>query len=536
VGAPGVRGNQIMDLLWEPRRTLSNEEEKIIGRLRRVRKLLGFLRLHRHEVFDAGFQRELIGMYRQTGAGKPPVPPAQLAMAVLVQGYLQASDAAMVELTLLDRSVQMVLDCSGTERPAFSQGALVDFRNRLIAADLDRRLLERTVQVARERGGFDPRKLAKSLRIAVDARPVQGAGRVEDTYNLLAHAARNVARCAAELLFWPPERVHREAGAPLLNESSIKKGLDVDWSDPEDQAAGLALLLEQLDALARWVEKRLPEKLSEPPLQGRLDTLAQLRAQDLEPDPDRGGMRIRQGVAEDRRVSVEDAEMRHGRKSRSRRFDGFRQHVASDLDTGLILACSVTAANRPESEAAPQLQADLDRQGVSVAELAIDRGYIGSCLVEAVLEQGGEVLCKPWRSRNRGLFPKTAFGINLRNKTVTCPGGQTQRFEVDSVVEFDAAVCDGCSLRRKCTTAELGRGRTVSISADERLQQRLRKLQKTAAGRQRLRQRTPVEHRLAHLSRRQGVRARYRGIRKNLFDLHRLSAIQNLEAWQRRAA
>jgi hypothetical protein len=101
---------------------------------------------------------------------------------VLVQGYLQASDAAMVELTVLDRSVQMVLDCLGAERPAFSQGAPVDFRSRLIAKDLDRRLLERSAEVALARGGFDPRKLPKSLRMAADARPVQGAGRVEDTY------------------------------------------------------------------------------------------------------------------------------------------------------------------------------------------------------------------------------------------------------------------------------------------------------------------------------------------------------------------
>jgi hypothetical protein len=65
-----------MTCLWKPRRALSEEEEeRIIGRLRRVRKLLGFLRRHRHEIFDVGFQRELIEMYRQTGAGKPPVPP-----------------------------------------------------------------------------------------------------------------------------------------------------------------------------------------------------------------------------------------------------------------------------------------------------------------------------------------------------------------------------------------------------------------------------------------------------------------------------
>jgi hypothetical protein len=124
-------------------------------------------------------------------------------------------------------------------------------------------------------------------------------------------------------------------------------------------------------------------------MQGHLETLEQLRSQDLEPDPSGDGPRIRQCVAEDRRVSVEDADMRHGRKSRSRRFDGFRQHVATDLDTQLIHACAVTAANRPEAEAAADLGTDLERQDITIGELLIDRGYVASALVPAVLEQGG---------------------------------------------------------------------------------------------------------------------------------------------------
>jgi hypothetical protein len=40
---------------------------------------------------------------------------------------------------------------------------------------------------------------------------------------------------------------------------------------------------------------------------------------------------------------------------------------------------------------------------------------------------------------------------------------------------------------------------------------------------------TMIEHKLAHISQRQGNNARYVGIRKNTFDLRRASAIQNLE-------
>jgi len=88
-------------------------------------------------------------------------------------------------------------------------------------------------------------------------------------------------------------------------------------------------------------------------------------------------------------------------------------------------------------------------------------------------------------------------------------------------------------MRKQCTDTSAGHGRTVSIADNEPLQKRLRKLAATPAGRERLRQRVPVEHALAHAGRRQGRRARYRGCRKNLYDWRRAATITNLEAIQR---
>ncbi len=122
----------------------------------------------------------------------------------------------------------------------------------------------------------------------------------------------------------------------------------------------------------------------------------------------------------------------------------------------------------------------------------------------------------------------------MRDLTVTSPAGETERIVFGTVTEFDPEVRDQCTLRAKCTAAVAGSGRTVNIGADERLQQRMRKNIATPRGRARLRERVGVEHKLAHLIRRQGRRARYRGVRKNLFDLRRASAIQNLEAIQRK--
>jgi hypothetical protein len=137
---------------WNPRREYTKEEEWLLKRVRRHRKLFAFLREHRQEIFDKGFEAELVlrqddsdmprvtrrfaregatrelavasdrgathpperlgerrwqnhpvaglaAMYRETGAGKEPVTPALMAMAVLLQEYAGVSAAEAVELS-----------------------------------------------------------------------------------------------------------------------------------------------------------------------------------------------------------------------------------------------------------------------------------------------------------------------------------------------------------------------------------------------------------------------------------------------------
>src|SRR3954464_14996701 len=88
------------------------------------------------------------------------------------------------------------------------------------------------------------------------------------------------------------------------------------------------------------------------------------------------------GVARERLVSVEDPQMRHGRKSRSVRFSGYKRHVLRDLDTELVRAVGVTPANAPEASVTEGIAQDLARQpDAELKELHIDRAYLSSSLV-----------------------------------------------------------------------------------------------------------------------------------------------------------
>lgn len=520
---------------WKPRIDLTKQEQMILTRLVRVRALFGFLRHHRHDLFDDAFQAQLETMYRQTGAGDPPHPPALLCMALLLQGYVGASDAEAIELTLLDLRWQLVLDCLGADEPPFSQGALQAFRERMIAHDLDRILLERTATLVRQgvaaRG--EGQALRKAVRAAFDSRPLTGAGRVEDTINLLGHAARRIVTLVSKLTDLAPETLCRKAGIPLLLAPSIKAGLDLDWSDPKQKATAIAIVEQQVASLERWVERNL-DRFDEEPLRPYLEALTVVREQDVETTPS-GQVTLRKGVAADRRISIEDPAMRHGRKSRSKRFDGYKEHIGRDLDIPAILTCAVTPANRPEEEAFEPMVGDIRRQGLTLTEAHFDRAYLASPAVAALVQAKGKVVCKPWaqRASRPHLFSKADFRLDLRAGTITCPAGQVESFEPGQTVQFDPEVCGPCPLRASCTQAASGRGRSVAIHAEEALQKTLRQRQRTSRGRQELRERVAVEHALAHVAARKGDTARYVGVRKNLFDLRRAATIQNLEALHR---
>ncbi|MGK3983855.1 transposase [Sorangium sp. So ce136] len=202
---------------------------------------------------------------------------------------------------------------------------------------------------------------------------------------------------------------------------------------------------------------------------------------------------------------------------------------------GTIVAAGGAVAAGAVADEAVDTRKDIQRQRLRIAELHIDRAYVNSPVVDDVIGTSGQVFSKTWGQRARcpDLFSERHFKIDLRAKTITCPAGQVEVFEPGDTVESDPEACGACPLRAKCTQAASGRGRTVSIAEDEAVQSKLRELQQTGAGRTVLRQRTAVEHALAHIAARKGHSARYIGTRRNLFDLRRAAAIQNLEAAQR---
>lgn len=99
-------------------------------------------------------------------------------------------------------------------------------------------------------------------------------------------------------------------------------------------------------------------------------------------------------------------------------------------------------------------------------------------------------------------------------------------FQPGGIVHFPKETCAQCPLKAQCTTS--AKGRSVSIHPDEALLIELRERQQTPQGRAQLRERVAMEHTPARVGRWQGRRARYRGVRKNLFDVRRCAVVHDL--------
>jgi len=510
---------------WTPPTEVSSAEAKVLKRCERQGRMFSFLRRHRLDLFDDAFQGELTTMYSDSPLGKPPLPPALLATVTILQALTGESDAGAVEAAACDRRWQMVLDCMGADDAPFSQGVLVDFRRRLMKHGLADRLVDRSVEVAKQTGGFG----YKQLRVALDSAPLWGAGRVEDTFNLIGHALGVVVACASAVAKQDVETIRREAGLTLLGGSSLKASLDIDWDDPDEQHRALQQLLAEVTKLKTWLVATLKDEAERPPVKEALEQLERLVVQDIEPDPDGDGQRIKEGTARERQISIRDPSMRHGRKSKSQTIKGFKRYLLRELDHGLILGVTVQPANQPERDAAVAMKKRAEHFG-DVHELHIDRGFLASDWVGELHQSGAKVLCRPWRSGPRDRFTKDDFRIELARGEVTCPANETTKVR-GATAHFGRRTCAACTMREQCTKSKSGR--SVHIHPQEELLLELREARSTPEGRRRLRERVPIEHSLAHVCARQGRRARYVGVDKNVFDLCRYAVIENLFAADR---
>ena len=476
--------------------------------------------------------------------GRDSVPPSLLVTALLLQSHDKVSDAEAKARADFDLRWKVALGIEVEDRP-FAKSTLQVFRAQLILHDKVGEVFESSLRLARESGYLKGR----GMKVALDTTNLLGRGAVQDTYNLLADGIVKLLRALAQLKGinvgeWAKiQGYHRYLG------SSIKGEVAIDWSDRRARKALLAEIVGDADRLlelSRQAQGELGEDRAERQrIVAAAELLGQLLLQDVARTDDGVGLGVslKDGVSRDRMMSVPDPELRHGRKSSSRRFDGHQAAIVVDTDSQLITAVAVLPGNAPDNLGALDLvEASEVNTGVTVEEAMGDAAYGDGATRQAFADAGRTLIARVPGRPNRSHFPKEDFRIDLEAGTCTGPAGQVARTMAPAgrrtgqtgrtyrlqAFRFDAAVCGVCPLRSQCLAAKPGTGRTVRLHPQEALLQQARALQQSEAFAEYRQRRVVVEHRLARLVQ-LGIRqSRYFGRIKTRFQLLLAATVANL--------
>ena len=273
------------------------------------------------------------------GRGRPSIPPSILMRACLLALHDDTSDRETARRCRADLDWKLALHLA-IDHPGFHPTTFSVFRSRILINDADEALFRKVMRRAVELGVLPRRALQ-----VIDSSAILGAGAVEDTYELLRSGIRRLVRAAGEETL--TRRLRRKVRR-YLGKAKPK----TDWQDRAARRAELSRMVEAADAL-------LSATAARPELSEAASLLRRLIDQDVDRQPEDGaGPAIRQGTAPDRVISTADPDMRHGRKSASRRFDGYKLHVTAEPTSELVTAVEVTPANVFDGDVA----ADLVRQ------------------------------------------------------------------------------------------------------------------------------------------------------------------------------
>jgi hypothetical protein len=454
--------------------------------------------------------------------GRPSIPPSLLARVLLLQHRTGLSDEAAMEAIAWDLRWKIALGLP-VDHEGWHPTTLVKFRARLLLHGQEALALENTLRLAEEIGLLDG-----TAEQIIDSTPMLGAAATQDTVRLVRHGVRKLLDAVRAL--------DADAGAQLDD------GLAFDYARPNDKPdcrwRERAQRERMLTRVAQDAERALGAVeqadglLADERVGDAHRLLRELIGQDFDADDD-GVPRLYRGTRAGRVISTVDTEMRHGRKSRHQRFDGYKlSATATNTREPLITAVAVAPASEQDGPQAKHLidgQPKPRRPRRLLGDTAYGIGPVRAELAEREIEMLAPV---PPGASKPGRLAKRDFDLDLQAGAVTCPAGHSAQVRREPSGQrravFSKHVCDGCDLRDRCTTA---RGdRQILIAPEEELLIAARHALKDPATSEHLRRTRPrIERLLGLLAGRYGARkSRYIGQAKARLQAAWAAALVNL--------
>lgn len=455
--------------------------------------------------------------------GRPSIPPSLLAKVLLLQYREGLSDERAMEAVRLHLGWKVALGLA-IDHAGFHPTTMVKFRARLLLHGKERLALERTLELATELG-----LMKGAVEQIVDSTPMLGAAATQDTVTLVRSGVAKLIGAVGEAEE-EDEAAAELSGGLEFDYRKPREKPDCDWWDKGEREAMLTRVAEDAERALQAVEQA-PELLESEPVAEAHRLLRELIGQDFDVDSD-GVPKLHRGTRKGRILSVHDPEMRHGRKSRHQRFDGYKLHTAAtNTERPLITAVEVEPASEHDGPQATEL-VDSQPEGHRPKRILGDTAYGNQDVREEMEEREVGVLAPVATSKAHPVFGKDEFEIDLDAGTATCPAGKVAPIARPNAngerrAYFRRTDCRPCPLKARCTKQER---RQVELGRREDLLIAARKALEDPATAEHLRRTRPrIERLIGLLAHRYGARkSRYKGKRKAGMQAAFAAALVNL--------
>jgi hypothetical protein len=239
--------------------------------------------------------------------GRDCVPPHIIAVVMVLQRIEGLSDREAVDRFSFDLRWKYAAGGLSFDHPGFVHTVLVDMRARLRKSKRPDRVFECTLEAAKSAG------LVGRKRV-LDSTALYDAVATQDTVTMIRSAIRGLLHVVDDGL------AHALRAQLRRDDDYASAGKPVcDWDDKSAREALVDALARDAQALLLFLDGRTLTT----DIHAAAALLATVVGQDLEQGP--GGLfRIARRVAPDRVISTIDPEARHGHKTESRSFDGYK--------------------------------------------------------------------------------------------------------------------------------------------------------------------------------------------------------------------
>ena len=452
--------------------------------------------------------------------GRPSVPPARLAKVLILQHHDNVSDRQALHMVRLNIAWKYALNVP-LDYAGFDPSLLTVFRARLLCHQKEKLLFRKTLKLAKEAG-----LLRGQIDQVIDSTPMLGRGAVKDTYELIRDGIRSTLR-----LVDPKARASFSLSLACYGKKSAKP--KIDWDDTEQRQELLSSLVADARNVLSCLTLNESEDETSPELAQAARLLSRILSQDIDEDKDEHPT-IRNGVAKDRIISTTDPDMRHGRKSSSGKFNGYKAHITKEVTSDIVTSITVAPANRPDGEETQKLLTEADQDtSLHTRSVCGDGAYSSGAIKETLHRHGIQLISKVPACTNGTRISKEHFHLDLAKKEVICPQGKKaercSRTKDGHVFTFSRTTCQTCPRRHECTTATRT-GRTITVGPYEEYLRQARQYQKTDAFKTLYHTRRPaVERKISELVHHGLRQSRYRGMRKSRLQAFCIAAVVNLK-------